>query len=441
MSPEDYGAVNIFTSWYMIISIFATLNMWNYVFNNGMIKYGTARSEFASALVGLSTIITLLCFLAYWFFRDFWTPIFEIPQSLMLIMFIELLFMPAFEYWCAGNRFDYNYRPFVAVSLLIAVLVPVISIPVITFSANKGEAAIVVRVLTSSVVYLVPFVLIIRKSRSFFNKEYWKFALGFNLPLVFHFLSMIVLQQSDRIMIGKIAGNEEAGIYSIAYSAGMIMILFHGAIMNSFVPWTYKNIKDQKYKEIAKYANLILVLMGCGIFLFILIIPEFIRIMAPPEYHGAVYAVPPICASVFFMSLFNLFANIEYYYEQTKFVMAASVSGAIVNIILNACFIPRYGYLAAAYTTLACYVLFALGHYLFMKLVCEKKLAGKRIYDEVFILLLSLIVIAFSLFVNLFYKYLFMRYALACVMIIVIILNRKMIIRRLGNVHIKQEES
>jgi O-antigen/teichoic acid export membrane protein len=162
--------------------------------------------------------------------------------------------------------------------------------------------------------------------------------------------------------------------------------------------------------------------------------------MAPPEYHGAVYAVPPICASVFFMSLFNLFANIEYYYEQTKFVMAASVSGAIVNIILNACFIPRYGYLAAAYTTLACYVLFALGHYLFMKLVCRKFLAGEKIYDKGFIFFASLVVILFSLFVNLLYNYVLIRYALAGILVIAAFCNRKMIIDKLGVFPINRED-
>ncbi len=62
--------------------------------------------------------------------------------------------------------------------------------------------------------------------------------------------------------------------------------------------------------------------------------------------------------SVFFMFLYPLFANIEFYYEKTKFVMVASCSGALLNILLNYIFIGLYGYYAAGYTTLICYMVF-----------------------------------------------------------------------------------
>lgn len=44
---------------------------------------------------------------------------------------------------------------------------------------------------------------------------------------------------------------------------------------------------------------------------------------------------------------------------------------AILNIILNAIFIPIFGYYAAGYTTLICYVSYAAAHYLCMRHVCR----------------------------------------------------------------------
>ena len=44
----------------------------------------------------------------------------------------------------------------------------------------------------------------------------------------------------------------------------------------------------------------------------------------------------------------------------------------------NYIFIQRYGYYAAGYTTLFCYLIYAAGHYLMMNRVCDRYLDGIR---------------------------------------------------------------
>ena len=63
--------------------------------------------------------------------------------------------------------------------------------------------------------------------------------------------------------------------------------------------------------------------------------PEVVRILAPNEYFEAIWVIPPLATSVFFIFLYTLFANIEFYYEENKFIMIASIIAAILNIILN----------------------------------------------------------------------------------------------------------
>ena len=81
------------------------------------------------------------------------------------------------------------------------------------------------------------------------------------------------------------------------------------------------------------------------------------------------------------MFLYPLFANIEFYYEKTKFVMVASCSGALLNILLNYIFIGLYGYYAAGYTTLICYMVFSFAHYLAYKKIVDNNLELEKIYD------------------------------------------------------------
>ena len=55
------------------------------------------------------------------------------------------------------------------------------------------------------------------KGKKCFNKEYWRYALSFNLPLVPYYLSQIIFNQSDRLMINSMTGKGEAAMYGVAY--------------------------------------------------------------------------------------------------------------------------------------------------------------------------------------------------------------------------------
>ena len=79
------------------------------------------------------------------------------------------------------------------------------------------------------------------------------------------------------------------------------------------------------------------------------------------------------------------------YYEKTKKIMVASVSGAVLNLVLNVICINLFGYIAAAYTTLICYMFFAFAHYIIMRLICREYLNNIEIYDMKFIIILSII--------------------------------------------------
>lgn len=428
MNAEQYGEYSVFLSWYQIISVFATLNMWNYVLSNGMLKYEHDRNGFLSSLQGLSTVITVILFLLYFPFSGIWENLTQLSFSVMAIMFAELLFMPSFEYWCARKRFEYDYKYVVILSLLISFFIPAVSIPMILITQKKGLSAIAGRALTSAALYIIPFVIIAVNGRKPYNKKYWKYALKFNLPLIPHFLSMIVLQQSDRIMISDICGDDKAAVYSVAYSAAAVLQIINTAVLASFVPYTYSSIKNKNYKSIGRNANFLLILIAVLNLMLICVAPEAIKILGPEEYYEAAYVVPPVAISGIFMFMFNLFANIEYYFEDTKFVTMASITSAVANIVLNAVFIPILGFIAAGYTTLLCYILFSAGHYLFMRVVCKKRLAGVHIYNSKFMLLFSVAAIGASFILLSLYNYPYVRYGLILSAIVIIWLKRKKLI-------------
>ena len=136
----------------------------------------------------------------------------------------------------------------------------------------------------------------------------------------------------------------------------MVINLIKLSITQAMTPWIYECIKLKRYEELRKKCNSVMLLVMGMAFAFILFAPELIWIVGSKEYHSAVYVVPPVAASVYFTFLYSMFSAVEFYYEQTTKIMYASVVTAGLNIILNAIFIKLFGFIAAGYTTLACYV-------------------------------------------------------------------------------------
>ena len=153
--------------------------------------------------------------------------------------------------------------------------------------------------------------------------------------------------------------------------------------------------------------------------------PEAIAIFAPPSYQEAIWTVPSVALSVFFMFLYTFFATFEFYYEKTQYIAGATVGGALLNIGLNYICIQKFGYIAAGYTTLFSYMLFALLHYYFMRKICKEYLNDLRPYNAKIILGISVgcLVAGFGIMAT--YKNNMIRYAVIAALAVALFCMRK----------------
>lgn len=425
LTTEQYGEYNVFWSWYEVLSIFATLNLSYYVINNGMVKYKNDREGFVSSLQLLGILSTVICFIVYFIFQKTWYRITGLSYFVMIPMFIEFLLKPSFDLYSQRLKFDYNYKPILLMTVVLWILIPAISVILILIMQERGLAAIYGRLIGFLIISIVSFILIRRRGRAGIDFVYWKYALRFNLPLIPHFLSGIVLITADRIMIERLFTNVEAGIYSLAYSVATVSQIVNTGIHSSFIPYTYKELKANRINNIKRIANFLVVLIAVLNLLIILIAPELIKILGTEEYQVAIYSIPVITISGLFIFMFNLCVNIEYYFEENKFVPIASLIAAVLNIVLNYVAMKWFGYLAAGYTTLITYILYALGHYYFMRRTVKKNLHMKSIYDDKVIWTIASIAVVLSFLEQLLYNYWILRYGLFIVIIIAAFSQKK----------------
>ena len=121
-----------------------------------------------------------------------------------------------------------------------------------------------------------------------------------------------------------------------------------------------------------------------------------------------------------------MFSAIEYFYEKTGFVAIGTCVSAILNLILNYIFIQKYGYYAAGYTTVICYICLTLTHFFFYRHVLKEMLPEvKDLYDIRLIIIVSISVILTMLFMVFTYHFVEIRYGLIFLLVVCAIWKRK----------------
>ena len=414
LSQAEYGQVAVFNSWISLLGVITMFCLSAGVFNLGLFDYKNERDAYSFSMLALSNIITLLCFVVLLILYPHTASFLGFDLSLLCLMFAIFFTQPAFNFWCARQRFEYKYKMMSAVVISSAILSPIVAIGAIYyFPCNKVYARLIGGYGVMICFYAMTYVYICAKAHWKLKVSYWKEALLFNIPLIPHYLSGYILNHSDRIMISNMVGSTEAAKYSLAYTVALAVTIVWGAINSSLLPYTYEKCQDKNYSALSSVTVVIMSLYAYLCFVLILLAPELVAIMAPPSYKECMYIVPPIVGGIFFLSQYSIFGNIIYYYKKPKFVMFASVTAASLNIFLNWLFIPRYGYLAAGYTTLVCYLLQAIFDYYAMK-----KVASGYIYKMKPLCALSATIICAAVLGPYIYGSKFIRYALIIVSIL-----------------------
>lgn len=411
LTKADFGAYSNYTSWLSIFSILLTLNLGT-TFISARFDYKDHFDEYISSSLVLSTITigigTLIINLVYVPFQDK----FGIDRIYLNCMMVYLVMSSAVTMFQIRERYEFKYKISVFVSMLIALSTAFLSVILVKNMSNKLSGRIIGAAFPTIIVGVLIFIfLLVNGKRVKINC--WKYALPIALPFIPHLLSMSVLNSMDKIMITNICGEEQNALYSLAYTCGSIITILVNSMNTAYSPWLGHKLTentDSSYKEIKSFSKVYI-----GVFIFacigvMLVTPEFLLMMGKRDYYDARFVMPPITCGVGCQFLYTMFVNVEQYKKKTVGMAIASVSAALLNYGLNAIFIPKFGYIAAAYTTLAGYLWLLAAH---MFLV--KRLGYSKTYDYKFVIIITAALICITMSVNYLYNYLIIRYLFVAV--------------------------
>lgn len=423
MTTDQIGEVNLYNSWYSLISVIATLSLTSGGYSVAMKEYPDKRDQYQSSVLSLTSLIAITIAIVYFMAPDLWSNLLGLPSGLMVLMLIGFLVAPARDFWLMRQRYEYKYKLSGCVTAGSAICASVLSVVAVLVANGFGYKNIAeIRLYTNYfVVYGVAAIIwigLFAKGRTFYNREYWRLSLSLSIPLVGYSIAAQILNVSDRMMISRMVDKSAVGIYGTLYTVSSLSLMLWQAIHASFVPYLFQNI-EKNVKEIKKISFQIMLLYAVMAVMMTYMAPEIVRILATEEYYEAIYIMPPIAAGVFFTALANIYSDIAVYYKKTQYVMYPAAIAALANIVLNYIFIKAYGYMAAAYTTLFSYTLMALFQGIWARKLCkENAIESVSVFEDKKLMLLACITTVLCLLGIALYNFYMVRYLVVVLMVV-----------------------
>ena len=137
--------------------------------------------------------------------------------------------------------------------------------------------------------------------------------------------------------------------------------------------------------------------------------------------------MPPIAAGVFLTCLTNLYSDIPVYFKKTKYVMYPAIIAAVLNLILNYIFIGIYGYMAAAYTTMASYVVWVILQIFWANLIEKQQGITEGVFNNKIFSAISILTMVLCMAGIPLYNFKVIRYVAACAIIVIALFAAKSI--------------
>lgn len=231
--------------------------------------------------------------------------------------------------------------------------------------------AIVYSNLVMSITSLITFYILNRKDFVFnmFDKKIMKELFKIGLPLLPTFLIYWIYNSMDRVMINRMLGPTELGIYSVGAKVASISQLVYTAFAGGWQYFAFSTMKDEDQVELN---SKVFEYLGVVSFSLFIIAQPFIKpvfnLFFIGEYIKGSEVFSYLFLSPLILMLFQIIANQVIVIKKSYLSTVALSLGAILNIGLNYVLIKNYGISGAALSTLLSYIISVL----FISYICYK---------------------------------------------------------------------
>ena len=363
----DFGFALAFSTIVIVLADFGI--------NNLLIREISRDKKNADKYVSNALVIKLILAVVTFIISYIFLYFFDKSGSLTIITFLMVLFIVIQSF---TDLFYSVFRAFERMyyDALIKIVRMVVLLALVFVSIANGKGLVIVTSmfpLTELIILVISLIIYIKN----FAKLSLRFDFGFEKLIIkkssFFALSIMfgtLLLYIDTIMLEKIKGSAEVGIYAAAYNlllgVTFIPLMFSNAIFPVFSRYFIKDKSLLKfaYKKASHYMLTLGLPITLGIFVYA---RNIILLVYGAEYAKSIIAVKILCWFILlrFINITSgtLLSSID---RQGARVVGQGIVASI-NIVLNLMLIPKYGFVGAAIAAIASesFFLFAYNYFIF----------------------------------------------------------------------------
>ncbi|MGE4586368.1 MAG: lipopolysaccharide biosynthesis protein [Mangrovibacterium sp.] len=272
----------------------------------------------------------------------------------------------------------------------------------LVYSESIGVGYVLIsNLIASAVTFLLLIIQLPAKFR--LNTRLLREIIWYSFPILVVGIAGMVNQNIDKILIPKLIPAdqqpwEQLGIYGANYKLAVLMNMFIQAFRYAFEPFFFSQIKSEDNKRgyalILKYFVLFGLIIFLGISMFLDLFKSFHIIH--PNYYSGLRVVPLVLMANLFLGIYYTLSLWYKLTDKTRFGAYFALTGALISLLINLAFIPRFGYMASAVAVLVCFVVMTVLSYVIGQKYYPVPYPVGRI---LFYLLLALVIYALSVVV------------------------------------------
>jgi O-antigen/teichoic acid export membrane protein len=405
LTTQDYGVLQLANTYISLFLVLVLLGM-----NTSMFRVYYKSDNLQERKLIINTTFTAFLLIALCIF----TPIMIVlshfsqilifsPQSSLILwlIFFTVFFEGIFSLQLAVLRAEERSKTYSLIAIIKVLIYIFITILFVVCLKWNFLGVLTAGILSYIIINIVLIPLTMSKFRFQISKKHLREILGIGIPLTVSGLGAWILNLSDRYMLQFLLPEETAmsqvGIYSLGDKIAMLLrfilvmpfMLTWGAQMYSYAKKTEAKIIYRKVLNAYCY-------VACIIGFFIaLFAREFVLLMAQnSDYYPAYLVVPFLTFSKILTGIILIISVGAVLTDHSKYIAISSLIAAILNVLLNFLFIPRFEMMGAAFGSLIAYSINGILLYYLTQRVYYVQ------YDKWRILIFGVLILLISIFTN-----------------------------------------
>ncbi len=370
LSPADYGLLSLFNTYITILIPLASLSAYSLL----SVEYFKEKdkqvfsSTFKSVYI-IPVFTSLALTIPVGIFYERLSPALELEGTgsawgyLMLLITFLCIYSEQFFQFLILQKKAVKFTVYTVVKVIIEVGLT------FYFVVGRGygwQGRMYSWLIALSLTFIISTIYFYRQGflKGTIRVKYIKEGILFGTPVILHGLGKFVVNQSDRIFIAKMVSVGAAGIYSIGYTVGSLVMILVNAFFNFYSPFLMERLADiteEKKLQIVKISYLYGISCIVILVLTFFLTPVFFKAFIAGTYSGGVQYVFWVALGYCFWGGYMLFSGFIFFFKKSRILGWLAIFNVVSNLFFNYFFIKLFGPIGAAYATvLSFFLLFIL---------------------------------------------------------------------------------